>query len=151
MTFSTVMLSVIKDRINHTLEFPENFPKIPKFLNSKMPNWKVKNVAFTIKIINFGLFSLKIDNFSRKWPIFGENEYFECVISWCSISNVLIFLFQVTERTPIKLNSPVYVSLDLDRPFKWNNIVLSLRSCFATDNPRSAFPTDNYYSLITGM
>ena len=66
----------------------------------------------------------------------------------CSIFN---FLFQVTERTPIKLNSPVYVSLDLDRPFKWNNIVLSLRSCFATDNPRSAFPTDNYYSLITGM
>merc|ERR1711990_348574 len=59
--------------------------------------------------------------------------------------------YEVTERTPIKLNSPVYVSLDLDRPFKWNNIVLSLRSCFATDNPRSAFPTDNYYSLITGM
>lgn len=59
--------------------------------------------------------------------------------------------YEVTERTPIKLNSPVYVSLDLDRPFKWNNIVLSLRSCFATDNPRSAYPTDNYYSLISGM
>jgi hypothetical protein len=58
---------------------------------------------------------------------------------------------EVTERTPIKLNTPVYVSLDLDRPFKWNNIVLSLRSCFATDSPNSSTATDNYHSLIANM
>lgn len=58
---------------------------------------------------------------------------------------------EVTERTPIKLNTPVYVSLDLDRPFKWNNIVLSLRSCFATDSPQSSTATDNYHSLIANM
>ena len=59
--------------------------------------------------------------------------------------------FQVTERTPIKLNTPVYVSLDLDRPFEWPQIVLSLRSCFATDSPQSADLSDNYHSLISGM
>jgi hypothetical protein len=57
----------------------------------------------------------------------------------------------VTERTPIKLNTPVYVSLDLDRPFEWPQIVLSLRSCFATDSPQSADLSDNYHSLISGM
>lgn len=58
---------------------------------------------------------------------------------------------EVTERTPIKLNTPVYVSLDLDRPFEWPQIVLSLRSCFATDSPQSADLSDNYHSLISGM
>ena len=58
---------------------------------------------------------------------------------------------EVNERTPIKLNTPVYVSLDLDRPFEWPQIVLSLRSCFATDSPRSADLSDNYHALISGM
>jgi len=58
---------------------------------------------------------------------------------------------EVTERTPIKLNTPVYVSLDLNRPFAWSNIVLSIRNCFATDQTESSVNTDNWYSLISGM
>jgi hypothetical protein len=58
---------------------------------------------------------------------------------------------EVNERTPIKLNTPVYVSLDLNRPFAWQNIVLSIRNCFATDQTQSSVETDNWYSLISGM
>jgi hypothetical protein len=57
----------------------------------------------------------------------------------------------VNERTPIKLNTPVYVSLDLNRPFAWQNIVLSIRNCFATDQTQASVETDNWYSLISGM
>lgn len=58
---------------------------------------------------------------------------------------------EVNERTPIKLNTPVYVSLDLNRPFDWPNIVLSIKNCYATDQTSASSETDNYYPLISGM
>lgn len=58
---------------------------------------------------------------------------------------------EVNERTPIKLNTPVYVSLDLNRPFAWSNIVLSIKNCFATDQIFASAETDNYYPLISSM
>lgn len=57
----------------------------------------------------------------------------------------------VTEKTPIKLNTPVWVQLELTKPFQWPKIVLSVRSCFATDQPSASTDTDNYYSIISGM
>lgn len=57
----------------------------------------------------------------------------------------------VNERTPIKLNAPVYVSMDLFRPFDKPEIVLSVKNCFATDQAQPSVETENWYSLISGM
>ena len=59
--------------------------------------------------------------------------------------------FKVNERTPIKLNAPVYVSMDLFRPFDKPEIVLSVKNCFATDQAQPSVETENWYSLISGM
>jgi len=58
---------------------------------------------------------------------------------------------EISERTPIRLNTPVYVSLNLDRPFAFPEIVLTVKNCFATDQTDPSSETANWYSLISGM